>query len=145
MSLSHFIAAQDERYEHIVNELKKGQKKTHWMWFVFPQVLGLGRTAMAKKYAIKSIAEAKAYLDHPLLNQRLRECTQIVLDIDIDNAKQIFGTPDYLKFRSSMTLFKQVTETNQIYKNALSSFFDGEEDMLTVEILKNWQAIQGSS
>ena len=109
------------------------------MWFVFPQVIGLGRTPVAEKYSIKSIEEAKAYIAHPVLWARLQECTKLVVNIVGRTANQIFGFPDDLKFRSSMTLFNHVAEDKKIYKDAIVKFYDGEKDHLTIEILERWQ------
>lgn len=137
--LQRFVEAQKHAYENVVSELKAGQKRSCWMWFVFPQVVGLGRTATAEKYSIRSLAEAKAYLRHPLLGKRLHECTRLVVDIDGRTAKQIFGFPDELKFRSSMTLFKQVATDNQDFQEALDKFYDGREDQLTNDVLRKWR------
>ncbi|MDY6872776.1 MAG: DUF1810 domain-containing protein, partial [Chloroflexota bacterium] len=102
-NLQRFIDAQDQEYSQVLTELRQGRKRSHWMWFVFPQVAGLGRTAISKRYAIRSGAEARAYLAHPILGQRLRECVAILLDGDESSAEVIFGQPDTMKFRSSMT------------------------------------------
>jgi len=136
--LQRFIQAQSHLYSDVVSELKQGHKISHWMWFIFPQVEGLGRTSTAEKYAIKSIEEAKAYIAHPILGNRLRECTELVLEIDGCSANQIFGYPDDLKFNSSITLFKQVAEDNKIFKDATVKYFDGQEDILTINLLKGW-------
>lgn len=136
--LQRFIQAQSNLYSDVVSELKQGSKIKHWMWFVFPQVKGLGRTSTAEKYAIKSIEEAKAYIAYPILGNRLRECTELVLEIDGCTINQIFGYPDDLKFKSSITLFKQVAEDNKIFKDAIVKYFDGQEDILTIDILKGW-------
>ncbi len=137
--LQRFINAQNSIYDKVLNELKRGGKKTCWMWFVFPQVIGLGRTPVAEKYSIKSIEEAKAYIAHPVLWARLQECTKLVVNIVGRTANQIFGFPDDLKFRSSMTLFNHVAEDKKIYKDAIVKFYDGEKDHLTIEILERWQ------
>ena len=136
--LERFIQSQNKLYSNILGELEKGRKIGHWMWFIFPQVQGLGRTPIADQYAIKSIEEAKAYISHPLLGNRLRECTELVLEIDGCSANQIFGYPDDLKFNSSITLFKQVAEDNKIFKDATVKYFDGQEDILTINLLKGW-------
>ena len=109
------------------------------MWFIFPQVVGLGRTAIAEKYSIKSLEEAKAYIAHPVLGARLQECTKLVVNIDGRTANQVFGFPDDLKFRSSMTLFKHVAEDNKIFLDAIAKFYDGKEDDLTIKVLESWQ------
>ena len=134
--LQRFIDAQDEVYEDVVAELRAGQKRTHWMWFVFPQVAGLGRSATAELYAIQSLDEAKAYLTHPLLGGRLRECTQLKLDMRDKTARQILGNPDDLKFFSSMTLFAHAAPTEPLFRDALAKYFDGREDAMTAELLQ---------
>src|ERR1700753_2225748 len=105
MGLDRFVDAQDGGYERALGELRAGRKTSHWMWFVFPQIKGLGFSAMARRYAIASLEEARAYLDHPILGDRLRDCTELVLLHRDSSARQIFGSPDDLKFHSSMTLF----------------------------------------
>ena len=120
--LNRFIDAQAPVYETVVAELKSGRKRTHWMWFIFPQLAGLGRSPMAQSYAIASVAEAAAYLDHPVLGLRLRECTQLVLEIDNRTLREIFGSPDDLKFRSSMTLFAEAAAGDQLFAAALHKY-----------------------
>ena len=137
--LQRFVDAQSSTYENIVRELTQGQKRTCWMWFVFPQVIGLGHTYTAKKYAIKSIEEAEAYISHPTLGKRLQECTHIILKTANRSAEQIFGYPDNLKFKSSMTLFKQVSNDKKIFADSIAKFYDGKEDKMTIKILKQWQ------
>lgn len=136
--LQRFVDAQNSIYGNVVNELKSGEKRTCWMWFVFPQVFGLGRTSTAEKYSIKSLEEAKAYIMHPILGVRLQECTNLVINIDSKTASQIFGFPDDLKFRSSMTLFNYVAEDNKIFLYAINKFYAGKEDDLTIKILESW-------
>jgi uncharacterized protein (DUF1810 family) len=126
-NLQRFITAQDRVYEEVCDELRAGRKRSHWMWFVFPQLKGLGHSFMAELYAISSLEEAEAYLRHPILGARLKECTRLVNQIDDSTVDQIFGYPDNLKFRSSMTLFVQVPGDNQIFKDALQKYF-GEVD-----------------
>jgi uncharacterized protein (DUF1810 family) len=121
-NLDRFIEAQAPLYETVVAELKSGRKRTHWMWFVFPQLTGLGRSPMAQKYAIDSAEEAKAYLAHAVLGPRLRECTQLVLDIEGRTLHEILGAPDDLKFRSSMTLFAEAAADNQLFAAALDKY-----------------------
>jgi uncharacterized protein (DUF1810 family) len=137
--LQRFVDAQNSIYGNVVNELKRGEKRTCWMWFVFPQVVGLGRTPTAERYSIKSIEEAKAYIVHPILGVRLQECTNLVINIDGKTANQIFGFPDDLKFCSSMTLFNHVAEDNNIFLNAITKFYASREDGLTIKILESWQ------
>ena len=134
--LERFIEAQDQVYESVLNELRVGQKRGHWMWYMFPQIRGLGTTAMSQKYAIESQEEAEAYSEHPILGARLRECTQLVMNIEGRLAGQIFHYPDNLKFRSCMTLFEHATTDNGIFRDALFKYFDGKSDQLTLDILK---------
>ena len=134
-NLHRFIDAQAPVYDEVLAELRAGRKSSHWIWFVFPQIAGLGHSAMAKQFAIGSLDEAKAYLQHPVLGSRLRECTQLVLDVEGRSAEEIFGYPDYLKFRSCMTLFLAATTDNALFKNALLKYFDGKPDQMTLDIL----------
>jgi len=120
--LERFVAAQDPVFEQVRAELRAGRKRTHWMWFVFPQMQGLGHSPMAQKYAIVSREEASAYLEHPVLGPRLRECTKLVNRVEGRTLNQIFGYPDDLKFRSSMSLFAGATADNQVFKNALEKY-----------------------
>ncbi len=136
-NLQRFIDAQELIYEEVLKELKMGRKTGHWIWYIFPQIKGLGRSSTAQQFAISSLEEAKAYLKNSILGSRLRECTRLVLNIEGRNIKQIFGYPDNLKFRSSMTLFLYATKDNQIFKNALLKYFEDEPDRLTLDILKN--------
>ena len=116
-------------------ELRAGRKSSHWMWFVFPQIHGLGRSPMAQRFAISSLAEAEAYLRHPVLGPRLRECTQLVNAVEGHSIEDIFGYPDYLKFRSSMTLFAHAAFDDPVFSDALRKYFAGKEDVLTLERL----------
>ena len=134
--LQRFVDAQDLVYEDVCRELSEGHKRTHWMWFIFPQITGLGHTSMANKFAISSLKEADAYLKHSVLGPRLRECTRLVTEIAGRSIDQIFGSPDNLKFRSSMTLFAQATPDNDLFKDALQKYFEGEFDPLTLERLE---------
>ena len=132
--LQRFLEAQDPVYSRILAELTAGVKQSHWMWFVFPQIQGLGHSAIARHYAISSVAEARAYLQHPALGSRLRECTRIVNGLEGRSALQIFGFPDTLKFRSSMTLFAIAAaqgEKSSEFATALARYFQGAEDELT--------------
>jgi uncharacterized protein (DUF1810 family) len=136
--LERFVQAQEGVYEQACSELRAGRKRTHWMWFIFPQIKGLGSSEMAMRYAIASIEEAKAYLEHPVLGSRLRECTQTVLDVKGKTAEEIFGYPDNLKFHSSMTLFAQAAEISEedlVFSQALDKYFEGKEDAETIERL----------
>lgn len=121
--LERFVAAQDPVFDRVVSELRAGRKQTHWMWFVFPQISGLGSSAMAQRYAIGSIEEAQAYLMHPVLGARLRECTRIVDGIHGRRVEEIFGAPDDMKFHSSMTLFSIVAPKAAEFSQALAKYF----------------------
>jgi uncharacterized protein (DUF1810 family) len=134
-SLNRFIKAQDESYDEIIRELKNGDKVTHWMWYVFPQIACLGQSATAKFYAIQDPGEAQAYLDHPILGKRLLECTQIVISLRGKSALAIFGDVDAMKFRSSMTLFMSVAGSDSVFQEALEKYFKGEPDRKTLDIL----------
>ncbi len=130
--LHRFVEAQAPVYADVLAELRAGRKRSHWMWFIFPQIAGLGRSTMAQFYAISSIDEARAYLDHPLLGERLRECTELVLATEGRSARDIFGAPDDLKFRSSMTLFSEAGAADEPFRTALAKFFGGAPDEATL-------------
>lgn len=130
--LERFVEAQNGVFEEVCAELAAGRKRSHWMWFVFPQIRGLGSSTTAEYYAIGSLAEAKAYWDHPVLGPRLRECCRLVNGIAGRSAQEIFGYPDYLKFRSSLTLFARATAGNQVFQDVLRKYFDGEPDAATL-------------
>ena len=132
--LQRFVDAQAGVFERALAELSTGAKRSHWMWFIFPQVAGLGFSAMAQRYAIGSKLEAEAYLAHPLLGPRLIACARAVLAVEGRSAHQIFGSPDDLKFRSSMTLFAAIAE-DAIFAEALRKYFDGRPDEATLEAL----------
>jgi uncharacterized protein (DUF1810 family) len=134
--LDRFLQAQEPVWPKVQNELKVGKKRTHWMWFVFPQFKGLGRSEMAERYAIQSIAEAKAYLAHPVLGSRLRECSQTLLDLETSSALAVFGTPDDLKLRSCMTLFNAASGDELVFQAVLQKFFDGRADEMTMDLLR---------
>jgi uncharacterized protein (DUF1810 family) len=134
-SLQRFVDAQHWVYEQVCSELREGRKSSHWMWFVFPQLQGLGSSALARKFAIASLQEAEAYLRHPLLGPRLRECTRLVNLVEGVAIGRILGYPDDLKFRSSMTLFARATPDNQVFNAALSKYFGGEPDQATLDRL----------
>ncbi|CAO4164188.1 DUF1810 domain-containing protein [Methylorubrum aminovorans] len=133
--LNRFVEAQTGVYETALAELRGGRKRSHWMWFIFPQITGLGSSAMARRYAIGSLAEARAYLAHPLLGERLRTCTRAVNAWEDRSAHTLFGAPDDVKFRSSMTLFAQADPDAPDFTRALATFFDGRPDPLTLERL----------
>jgi uncharacterized protein (DUF1810 family) len=134
-NLRRFVDAQNPVYGRVCCELRQGRKRTHWMWFVFPQIEGLGSSQMARKFAISSLAEARAYLAHSLLGPRLTECTRLVNQVEGRPIEQIFGYPDDLKFRSSMTLFARATAENQVFMDALRKYFRGELDPATIDRL----------
>ena len=131
--LERFVDAQRDRFEHVCAQLRDGQKQTHWMWFIFPQIQGLGRSPDDAHYSIKSLEEAQAYLRHPLLGPRLKECTDLVLQVQGRSAEEIFGFPDVLKFRSCLTLFANATSDNGVFMAALQKFYDSKQDTLTLE------------
>lgn len=133
--LQRFVDAQNPVFEQVCAELQLGRKRTHWMWFIFPQIKGLGSSPTAIQFAISSLQEAEAYLRHPILGPRLRECSRLVTLVEGRSINQIFGYPDDLKFRSSMTLFARTTGENQIFKDALQKYFAGEPDRLTLKRL----------
>jgi len=133
--LQRFVDAQNPVFEQVCVELRQGRKQTHWMWFIFPQIKGLGTSQMATKFAISSRQEAEAYLKHSVLGPRLRECTRLVNQVEGRSVNQIFGYPDDLKFRSSMTLFASTSCENAIFKDALQKYFGGEPDRSTLERL----------
>ena len=132
--LTRFTEAQNGVYERAVAELRRGQKTSHWMWFVFPQIAGLGQSAISRRYAINSLAEARAYLAHPVLGPRLRECASVLVQAS-RTAEQIFGGLDALKLRSSMTLFQQADPGEPLFRQVLDQYFDGVEDPATLERL----------
>lgn len=130
--LERFVQAQQSTYTRARDELVRGRKTTHWMWFVFPQLAGLGHSATSKKYAIASLEEARAYLAHPVLGARLRECTRIVNAIDDKSIRDVFGSPDDLKFRSSMTLFAHAAPDDDVFQTAIDQHFESHHDPLTL-------------
>jgi uncharacterized protein (DUF1810 family) len=133
--LQRFVEAQSEVIDTVKRELRSGHKQSHWMWFVFPQIAGLGRSEMAQRFAISSRGEAQAYLHHPILGGRLRECTELVTDLESTSAKTVFGSPDDRKFRSSMTLFEAVADDPAPFAAALEQYYDGDRDQQTLDLL----------
>lgn len=133
--LERFVEAQAPVYGQVERELQAGAKRSHWMWFIFPQIEGLGSSSMAQRYAIGSRAEAEAYLRHPVLGPRLAECTQLMLQHEGTSAHAILGSPDDMKFRSCMTLFAAVSEKDSPFERALEVFYDGKRDEKTVALL----------
>lgn len=135
-NLQRFMEAHDQDYGLVLKELRDGDKRSHWMWYIFPQIQGLGGSAMPQKYAISSQDEAKAFWEHPILGPRLRECTQLVMSMEGRSAEQIFSYPDNLKFHSCLTLFEQSTTDSSIFRAGLLKYFGGKPDQLTLDILK---------
>jgi uncharacterized protein (DUF1810 family) len=133
--LERFIEAQDRVYDSVCNELALGEKSTHWMWFIFPQLKALGRSPMAKYFGIESLEDAVAYFQHPILGKRLVECTQLLLEQPNTDVFEIFGSPDDIKFRSCMTLFSQVAPEEPVFKLALTRFFHLKPDEATLALL----------
>ncbi|MFL9960276.1 DUF1810 domain-containing protein [Paraburkholderia sediminicola] len=133
--LQRFVDAQNPHYAEVCEELADGRKRSHWMWFVFPQIRGLGSSPMAQRYAIASLPEAEAYMRHPILAERLRETTRLVNRVEGRSIEDIFGYPDYLKFRSSMSLFARATSDNEVFVEALRKYFNGEADPDTLRLL----------
>ncbi|MGA9137095.1 MAG: DUF1810 domain-containing protein [Methylovirgula sp.] len=134
-NLDRFVTAQAPLYGRVCDELRAGHKTSHWMWFIFPQIAGLGSSPTARFFAIASLAEAVAYLQHPVLGPRLGECTNLVNGVEGRSAFDIFGSPDDLKFRSSMTLFNEAASDIVVFQQALDQYFAGEPDRRTLEIL----------
>jgi uncharacterized protein (DUF1810 family) len=136
--LGRFVAAQQPVYARVLGELGAGVKRTHWMWFVFPQLKGLGSSSIARAYGLACLAEARAYLAHPVLGERLRECTRLLAAIPGSDARQVLGYPDDLKLRSCMTLFAEAATAaadQHLFREVLAKFFAGVEDPLTRELL----------
>jgi uncharacterized protein (DUF1810 family) len=134
-NLQRFVDAQDGVVDRVCSELRAGRKRSHWMWYVFPQISGLGSSATAQKFAISSTPEAKAYLNHPLLGPRLVACTELVNAIEGRSIEDVFGYPDHLKFHSSMTLFARAAPQDPVFHTALQKFFGGQPDPRTLKRL----------
>ncbi len=135
-NLQRFVDVQAAVYGQVCTELRRGQKTSHWIWFIFPQIQGLGQSSMAVRFAIASTAEAEAYLRHPLLGPRLQECCELLLHVEGRAISDIMGYPDDLKLRSSMTLFSQATTNNKVFLAILGKYFGGEFDKATLLLLK---------
>lgn len=133
--LNRFVQAHEDDYERALSEIKSGRKRSHWMWYIFPQFDGLGFSTMSKRYSIKSVAEAKAYLSHPILGPRLTECVEAVLSVEGRSAYEIFGSPDDMKLRSCATLFASVSPKSSIFDQLLEKFFQGKRDDKTLRLL----------
>jgi uncharacterized protein (DUF1810 family) len=134
--LNRFLQAQDGLYDQALAELNAGRKESHWMWFIFPQIDGLGRSSTARFYAIKSLPEAKAYLNHPLLGPRIIACAEALLKRKGTSAADIFGYPDDLKLRSSMTLFACIADPDSVFARVLGQYFEGQPDQQTIDLLR---------
>lgn len=140
-NLKRFTTAQEGIYGNVLKELKSGQKRSHWMWFIFPQIAGLGRSSTSMHYAIRSIEEARAYLAHPVLGARLRECAEAVLAVEGRSASAIFGYPDDMKLQSSMTLFEYAAdEPNSVFARVLEKYYGGERDRATIRLVEQLSA-----
>jgi len=137
--LDRFLVAQEVQYDAALAEIRDGRKRSHWMWYVFPQIAGLGLSEMSQRYAIRSAAEARAYLEHPMLGPRLVECFEAVLGVAGQTAGEIFGSPDELKLRSCATLFASVSPPESVFERTLDRYFAGERDRRTVELLAHAQ------
>jgi len=134
--LARFASAQEGVYATALSELRSGRKRTHWMWFIFPQVSGLGYSATSQRYAIHGLDEARAYLNHPVLGARLRECAEAILAVEGRSASEIFGYPDDLKLQSSMTLFSQASEPDSVFTQVAEKYFAGKADPETLRRLE---------
>ena len=137
--LERFYKAQEYDYETALSEIRNGRKESHWMWYIFPQITGLGRSTTAEYYAIKSKEEAKGYIEDPVLGKRLIEISQALFQIESDDAEMVMGWPDNLKLRSCMTLFAEVAPEQPVFRNVLEKFYDGEMDGKTLDILKKME------
>ncbi len=138
--MQKFIEAQEAIYPQVLSELEAGRKVSHWMWFIFPQIQGLGRSSTAQYYAIKDAEQAQAYLRHPVLGARLKECVEILLRLKGKTAIDIFGDIDAVKLRSSMTLFSEVAGQDTVFARLLKKYFNAESDALTLQILNEQKA-----
>lgn len=134
-SLERFIEAQERDYTIALSEIKNGRKRSHWMWYIFPQIEGLGYSAMSKYYSIKNLDEAAGYLQHPVLSKRLLETSNELLKLNETNAGKIFGSPDDMKLKSSMTLFASVPDADIVFQSVLDKFFDSAKDEVTLKKL----------
>lgn len=133
--LKRFLEAQDDDFEIALSEIKNGRKQSHWMWYIFPQIAGLGFSSTSRFYAIKDFDEAEEYLKHPILGKRLIEISEALLEIKGKTAQQIFGSPDDMKLKSSMTLFAALNETNSVFQKVLDKYYDGAKDQKTLELI----------
>ena len=138
-NLERFVSRQKETYDTAYKELSQGMKQSHWMWWIFPQIIGLGMTSISKEYSIKSIEEARAFLDHPYLGKNLKEICKVLLDTKSNDASYVMGYPDDLKLCSSMTLFIEADPEEKVFQQVLDKFFNGRKDSRTLDILKSQQ------
>ncbi len=134
-NLQRFLDAQKSSYQTALSEIKNGKKRSHWMWYIFPQIQGLGFSETAKFYAIKDVSEAEAYLQHPVLGARLIEISTVAAQLSSRNATQVFGSPDDMKLKSSMTLFVALDQTDPVFQQVLDKFFGGKKDTQTLNII----------
>jgi uncharacterized protein (DUF1810 family) len=135
-NLQRFLDAQDDDYSRALTEIKNGRKQSHWMWYIFPQIQGLGFSETAKFYAIKDLVEADAYLQHPILGSRLREISNALLSVNGKTANQILGSPDDLKLKSSMTLFNLLDNADPVFQAVLDKFYNGTQDQRTLDLAR---------
>ena len=135
LKFAEFVLAQDLVYADVQHELRNGRKESHWIWFIFPQILGLGFSPMSQKFGIDSLAEAQSYLKHSILGPRLKNCTQLLIDFPSKDISSILGFPDDLKFCSSMTLFAIAAPEEALFESALQKFFRGQRDTKTINLL----------
>ncbi len=133
--LNRFVEAQSTAYAAALSELQRGKKRSHWMWYIFPQLVGLGVSQTAQQYAIRGLEEARAYLAHPVLGPRLEKCAEVVLGIEEKTAPEIFGNTDAMKLRSCATLFAQVPDAGPVFERLLDKYYEGEPDPRTLELL----------
>ncbi len=134
-NLNRFLEAQEDDYAKALSEIRAGRKRSHWMWYIFPQIAGLGFSPTSKFYAIKDISEAEEYLEHPILGERLIEISNALLQIKDKTAHEIFGSPDNMKLKSSMTLFAALDKTNPVFQKVLDKYFNGAKDQRTFELI----------
>ncbi len=134
--LTRFVQAQERDYDQAISEIRSGRKRSHWMWCIFPQFEGLGFSPSSRRYAIKSVAEAEAYLQHPVLGPRLLECARATVDLEGRSAAEVFGSPDDMKLQSCATLFARVSPAGSVFEQLLDKYFDAKRDVRTLELLE---------
>lgn len=139
MNLDRFVSAQERDYTTALSEIRNGRKESHWMWYIFPQIAGLGYSSMAQYYAISDIEEAKAYMQHPVLGARLVEISNALLRLESSNATAVMGYPDDIKLRSSMTLFMLAAPDEPVFKKVIDKYYGGEPDERTIALVKSWK------